>query len=79
MTGKAVFRTNITSGITLGIACLFDGLCYAILRNSVNNNSFEIPAQDNETGISYFKFKTVKLEHDIRGRLREINFNGINS
>lgn len=78
MTGKAVFRTNITSGSTLGIACLFDGLCYAILRNSAFNNSFKIPAQDNETGMSYVKFKIVKLDYAIIGRLRKMNFNGIN-
>lgn len=79
MKDKAVFIANITSGITVGVANLFDLLGFPNLLNSAYKNGLETTAHADAIGISYFKFKTVKLEHDVRGRLREINFNGINS
>lgn len=78
MKDKAVFIANITSGITVGVANLFDLLGFPNLLNSTYKNGLETTAQADAMGMTYFKFKTVKLEHDVRGRLREINFNGIN-
>jgi hypothetical protein len=78
MTGKVVFITNITSGITVGIANKFDSLDCPILLNSAYKSVFETSAQVNALVMSFFKFKILELESDVRGRLRKMNFNGIN-